>query len=203
YECPWARRLEEPPMFAWEGPDGSRVLVRRRNEDYVEGDFVLRDLRATNTALHDEIIPRYEGLGDRYAFNAIALVGCYGDLDRTPHADMPAKKVATIAAYNAQGWAYPKLVNASHKQFWDDVDAQVAARQLQVPVYRGDYGIGWEAWPASLAHDFAAWRRAQERAGTADKLAAILSHLEPGWYAAQRQHLAQGWMNLIHLTDHA
>jgi alpha-mannosidase len=202
YECPWTERLEEPPVFAWEGPDGSRVLVRWRNGDYVEGNFVLRDVRATNTAIHDDIIPRYEGLGGRYPFDAIALVGCYGDL--APHSkELPAKKAATIAAYNAQGWAYPKLVNASHKQFWDSVDAQIEACDIQVPVYRGDYGTSWEAWPACLAYDFAAWRRAQEWAGTADKLAALISRLDGAWYVTQRDLLSAGWRSLIYLADHA
>ena len=202
YECPWAIRLEEPPVFIWEGPDGSRVLVRRRNKDYVEGNFVLRDLRTTTMALHDEIIPAYERLNDQYPFNAIALVGCYGDLSPQSK-DLPARKAATIAAYNAQGWAYPRLVNAAHRQFWADLEAQIAGRHIQLPVYRGDYGSAWETWPVSLAYDFAAWRRAQERAGTADKLAAILSRLEPDEYEAQRQQLARGWLNLTYLADHA
>ena len=124
YECPWAERLEEPPIFAWEGPDGSRILVRWRDKDYVEGRFVLRHLRATNTAIRDQVIPRYEGLDEAYPFDAIALVGCYGDLAPNSR-DLPAKKAATIAAYNAQGWDYPRLVNASHRQFWDDIDAQI------------------------------------------------------------------------------
>jgi alpha-mannosidase len=202
YECPWAERLEEPPVFVWAGPDGSRVLVRMRKTDYVEGRFVLRDLRATNTALHDDIIPRYEALGAVYPFDAIALVGCYGDLSPGSK-DLPAKKAATISRYNAQDWEYPRLVNASHKQFWDDVDDQITVRAIDVPVYRGDYGAGWEAWPACLAYDFAGWRRAQERAGAADKLTAALSRLDGGWYQAHREQLASGWMNLIYLADHA
>lgn len=202
YECPWCKRLEEPPLFAWEGPDGSRVLVRRRNEDYVEGNFVLRDLRMTNSALHDRIIPAYEALGDASPYDAIALVGCYGDLEaKTPQ--KAAQKTATIAAYNAQPWEYPKLVNASHKQYWDHVEANIAARKLPVPVYRGDYGSGWESWPACMAFDFAGWRRAQERSASADRLAAILSRLEPGWYGAFSGELATGWWNLTYLSDHA
>lgn len=202
YECPWVKRLEEPPVFIWEGPDGGRTLVRRRNEDYVEGRFVLRSLRATVTALHDEILPRYEKLGETYPYSAIGLVGCYGDLSPSSPT-LPSKKAATIAAYNAQGWEYPKLVNASHKQFWDDLDAQIAARRVQVPVYRGHYGTAWDAWPTCLAHDYAAWRRAQERALTADKLAAILSRLDPAWYEAHRAQLAEGWTNALSLADHA
>ncbi len=202
YECPWAQRLEEPPIFKWEGPDGLRVLVRRRNEDYVEGSFVTRDLRTTTVALHEVIIPGYERRGDEYPYNAIALVGCYGDLSPSS-STLPAKKSATIAAYNAQGWEYPRLVNASHRQFWDDVEEQIAARNCDAPVFRGDYGTAWDAWQASLAYDFAGWRRAQERAGTADKLAAVLSRLDPEWYAARRPQLAEGWMNLLYLSDHA
>jgi alpha-mannosidase len=202
YECPWTKRLEEPPLFRWAGPDGSQVLVRRRNTDYVEGRFVLRDLRATNIALHDEVIPRYEALGERYPFSAIALVGCYGDL--SPHSkELSAVKVATIAAYNAQGWVYPRLVNAAHRQFWDDLEDQVARRGVEIPTYRGDYGAAWEAWPASLAHDLAGWRRAQERAGTADRLAAILSRLDGEEHEACRETLVQGWANLGALADHA
>jgi hypothetical protein len=202
YECPWAARLEEPPVFLWEGPDGSRVLVRRRNTDYVEGQFVLRGLRPTNTALHDRICPEYEALGDAYPFDAIGLVGSYGDLDRVGR-DWPARKAATVAAYNDQGWDYPKLIDASHKQFWDAIDAQIAARDIALPVSRGDYGAAWDAWPACLAHDAAGWRRAQERAATADKLAVVAATLDPQRLAALKAGLAAGWQNMTFLADHA
>ncbi|MDQ3413154.1 MAG: hypothetical protein M3509_13665, partial [Chloroflexota bacterium] len=202
YECPWAARLEEPPIFIWEGPDGSRVLVRRRNTDYVEGRFVLKGLRATNSALHDQIAPAYEALGDDYPFDAIALIGCYGDLDGVS-GDAPARKAATIAAYRAQGWDYPRLVDASHKQFWDAIEAQIAARGISLAVVNGDHGASWDAWPACLAHDAAGWRRAQERAATADKLAAIAASLEPDWLRDHKPGLDQGWRNLIYLADHA
>ena len=82
--------------------------------------------------------------------------------------------MATIAAYNAQGWIYPRLINASHKQFWDAIDAQVTERRIQVPVSKGEWGTAWDAWPASMANYLAAWRRAQERAALADKLVAIV-----------------------------
>jgi len=176
YECPWNSRLVEPPLYFWEGPDGNRVLVRHRKTDYVEGHFVLDGPEATDKALHQQIIPYYEGLGATYPLNAIALVGCYGDLvPKTP--EYAALKSRNVAAYNARGWAYPRLVNASHAVFWQDVDAQLKTRSLSLPTYRGDYGSSWDAWPLGLARIYAGWRRAQERSYTADSLAAIASSL--------------------------
>ena len=176
--------------------------MRRRNTDYVEGQFVLKGLRPTNTALHDQIVPDYEALRDAYPFDVIALVGCYGDLDRVT-CDHPARKAATVGAYNAQGWDYPRLIDASHKQFWDAIDAQIAARDISLPVSKGDYGASWEAWPASLAYDAAGWRRAQERAATADRLAAIATCLDPDWPTDRQASLDEGWENITYLADHA
>ena len=208
YECPWAVRLGEPPLFVWEGPDGSQILYRRRNQDYVEGKFVLKGVPATDAALHDKIIPEYEQMGARYPFNAISLLGCYGDLipyepGKMQSRDWPLLKASTIAGYNAREWEYPLLVNAAHKQYWDSIDDQIAARHIKLEVYRGDYGSGWEAWPDCLAAVAADWRRQQEQAGTADKLAAVLSALDPGWYAQSRSDLKEGWRNLTMLADHA
>lgn len=202
YECPWAKRLEEPPIYFWEGPDGSRILVRLRKKDYVEGNFVLNGIEATRHALHDEILPGYEGGDNPYPFDSIALVGCYGDLSGNSK-DMPAQKTRTVDEYNSQGWEYPVLINASHKQFWDDIDNQIKSGKIDVPVIRGDYGTSWEGWAACMAYDFAAWRRAQELGMTADALAAILSRLDENWYDDHRQALEEGWSNVLYLADHA
>ena len=202
YECPWAKRLENPLLYRWEGPDGSRVLVRQRNEDYVEGNFVLKGPQAINTHLHENILPAHEAHGDAYPFDAIGLVGLYGDLAYHTRG-LAAVKAEAIAAYNRQGWEYPKLVNASHKQFWDDIDAQIQARQFELRVLRGDYGSSWDSWPTCLAVSYAAWRQAQERARTADTLAAILGFLEPEWPQTQPPRLEEGWRNLLYLADHA
>ncbi len=208
YECPWASRLEEPPLFLWQGVDGTQILLRRRNTDYVEGNFVLKGLEATNQAMHEKVIPEYRGWGERYPFNAIALLGCYGDLipfqpGKPQSKDLPERKAETITAYNNQGWEYPKLVNAAHAQYWEDIEAQIAQRGIPLEVYCGDYGTGWDTWPACLAKYVAGWRRAQESAGLADKLGAILSVLAPDWFTEHRAELQDGWRNLRYLGDHA
>ena len=76
-------------MSGWKSPGllvggtrrGSRARPRR-NRDYVEGRFTLRDARFTTAAIDEQIVPWYESLGAFYPLNAISLVGCYGDLAR-------------------------------------------------------------------------------------------------------------------------
>lgn len=201
FQCPWLERLREPPIFLWEGPDGSRILVRRCNHGYSEGNFVLRDVSKINQVLHRLIIPKYEALEKQYPFNLIGVVGCYGDLSADTK-NMAAIKSMNIAAYNNQGWEYPKLVNASHQEFWKAVDAQIS-KGAKMSVFRGDYGTGWEVWTLSLAHYLASWRRAQERATTADYIVLIASRLDISWYNSHRENLKRAWNSLISLADHA
>lgn len=208
YECPWTARLEEPPVFVWEGPDGSRIKMRRRNSDYAEGQFLVEGLAKTNRGVHERVIPEFEAWGDRYPFNAIGMVGCYGDLmvaqpGKLQSRDFPPLKASSIARYNAQGWEYPRLVNGSHHQFWSDLERQMGERGINLEVYRGDYGVGWDTWPACLAFDAAGWRRAQERSAIADKLAVILFQLNPARLNELRPGLISGWKNLKMLADHA
>ncbi len=202
YECPWAVRLEEEPIFNWEGPDGKQILVRRYNKGYDESRFLLKGLQYTSSNLHEAIIPEYHRLSDSYKFNAIGLVGCYSDL-AVHSKTMPAIKSASIISYNNQGWDYPRLINASHKLFWDDIDKQISTRSIAVPVYRGDYGTTWDTWPASLAKYAALWRRAQERAVAADMCCALAGIFNPDWFESNRARLNEGWMNTLYLADHA
>ena len=202
FECPWVSRLEEPPLFQWQGPDGSKVLVRRRNQDYFEGNFVLKDLREINHNLHDRILPYYENLAKTYPFDAIAMIGCYGDLS-PKSTDLPAKKTENIIAYNNQGWEYPRLVNAVQRQYWDDIQAQINQRKIDLPTFSGDYGTAWDAWPSSLANLAAEWRYNQEGALSAEKIAAVLTRLAPTWYSQYLPTLRRGWTNLTYLSDHA
>ena len=202
YECPWAKRLEEEPVFCWEGPDGRKILVRRYNKHYIEASFLLNGLAPTNKHVHETLVPDYAGLKERYLFDAISLVGCYGDLAENSKT-LPEIKTASIIAYNNQGWEYPRLINASHKLFWDDIDSQIKFRSINLPVYSGDYGVSWDAWPAALAKYVAGWRRAQLKAVSADLCAAIGSVFNSKWYQSGRKELHDGWMNTLYMADHA
>lgn len=202
YECPWVERYTEPPLFRWLAPDGKGVYLRRRNQDYIEAAFLLKGLRQTNTSLHEQIIPAYEALAERYPFDAIALLGVHGDLCADSWRQV-AVKAHTIQQYNAQGWQYPRLVNASQAQFWQHITQQVAQEGLQLECTQGDTGTSWDAWPSSLAHLAAGWRQAQRQARQADLLLALHTPAAPAEDAALQSICQQAWMNLIYLSDHA
>ncbi len=199
YECPWVKRLEEPPVYRWEGPDGSQVLVRLRKEDYFEGQFVPKGADAIQEAVQERDADKSSA---QEGWEAVGLVGCYGDLSPQSK-NYPAMKAAAIAGYNARRGALPPLVDASHSEYWAAIEREIVENHRAIPIVRGDYGTSWEAWPACLAVDFAGYRRAQGRAALADRLAALLSVLAPAQQALLARRLETGWEALISLADHA
>jgi hypothetical protein len=201
FDTPWSVRLSEPPVFFWEGPDGSRILYHRYNHHYNEGRFILQEIKEINNLLERKLIPEYESYGSAYPFDLVGLVGCYSDLS-CQTSTMAAIKSSHIAAYNNQDWEFPRIVNASHQLFWEEVERRIALG-IELPVVRGDYGTGWEVWLVTLSGLFADWRRAQERGPTADRIHAVAGRFEPHWMKRQHAELDRGWEALINLADHA
>ena len=201
FGTPWAARLGEPPIFWWEGPDGARVLVRRFNLHYAEGQFILRNHQIVRQTVERKVVPEYETLGDAYPFDAIGLVGVYSDLSADTAAQA-LRKALHVAEWNGQGWEYPRIWNSSHELFWKEIDRQMSDG-ASVPVFRGDYGTGWEVWPLTLTREFARWRRLQEQGPLADRLLALAIRVSGRRTPAQARRHAEGWADLIHLADHA
>lgn len=201
FDTPWASRLAEPPIFLWEGPDGSRVRYRRYNHSYDEGHFILQELREINNVIERRIVPKYESYGPEYPFRSIGVVGVYSDLS-SGTAAFAQIKANHVAAYNNQGWVYPRIVNASHQIFWEAIEREIA-QGIDLPVFRGDYGTSWEIWLPTVADLFARWRRAQLLGPSADKAHAVAARLYPTWARSTRQRIREGWRALINLSDHA
>jgi alpha-mannosidase len=201
FGTPWTARLEEPPVFFWDGPDGARLLVRRHNLNYNEGAFVLRDLAAITQTVERRLVPEYESRRATYPFCSIGLVGCYSDLNADTRT-YALRKATGIAQYNAQGWDYPRIVNSSHELFWDEIERERSG-SVELPVRSGDYGTSWEVWLLTLAGLFARWRRLQERGPLADRMSAIAQAIDSGWIAEAKPVLERGWDDLTSLSDHA
>lgn len=202
FEAPGVERLEGPPVFVWEGPDGSRVLLCRANLGYARAGFLRRDISAAEVtdALRERILSDYRR--DGYPFSTAALLGCYADLSPASHR-MPAAKAASLRRYRSNDWDYPKMIDGSHERFWKAIEAEIAERGIELPVYRGDYGSAWDVWPVSLAKYFAAWRRGQEMAVTADKIVAVATALDASFHAQHSRKAERAWQCLLSLGDHA
>lgn len=201
FDTPWSKRLSEPPVFWWEGPDGSSVLYRRYNHNYVEGRFVLRPLSDIINTLERKVLPEYESYRQDYPFDIIGLVGCYGDLSHETQS-LPVCKAANIAQFNNQEWEYPLLVNSSHELFWNAIEKQLTA-DSQIPVFKGDYGTSWEIWLVTLAVFFASWRELQRNGPVADRLFAFARNLAGHGNENDYERLTDAWERIIWLSDHA
>ncbi len=201
---PHLRERDPLPLAAWEGPDGSRVLLKWDvYEDthswggYAEAYALWRSAsNEQRVKFIEDTIARYDHYRN-YPFDAILLAGT--GFDEYPQTSVVSE---FIQWFNAQGWEYPRLVDATWHQFWLDIENQQEAGQVQVPVLRGDWGTSWEEWPAQLAHLNTVYRRARETVLAAQTLAALAYKLDPATHQARSEALASAWRGLLQFADH-
>jgi hypothetical protein len=171
YDTEWAG-LDVPPLFALEGPDGSRVRVvldawASRRHNYTQGRALLEDPKR----IAAEWLPRFEGLGSAYAVRDVLALGTHGDLG--PQSAGEVERFASaIRQWNARASSPARLLNATLAGFCRTIDAAEATRPF-LPTLRGDLGHSWEAWPVSLAALAASARQAERDYLAAETLAAL------------------------------
>jgi len=193
--------LKNPPLFVWEGPDGSQVRVvmdrfASGSASYTQGAKLLRE---------PEAIPGWVGhyakLGDAYKTRAILASGTHGDIN--PGSGGQAREFAEkITAWNKQGGQRPKLVNATLPQFCQAVDAEEAKTPF-LPTVRGCFGHSWDVWPVCLAKTVADMREGERQFLAAEALTAIASLRDPKLPAATRADRERAEWCLAMLSDHA
>jgi hypothetical protein len=201
---PHLRERDPYPLAAWEGPDGSRVLLKwdlyaGTNEwgGYAEAYRLWRSSGdEARVRLIEDTVARYEQY-EHYPFDAILL-------DGTGFDEYPQTTAVSdfIQRFNAEGWAYPRLVDATWGQFWEDIEHQMKSGTVKVPVVRGDWGTTWEEWPAQLAHLNSVYRRARERVVAAETLSALAYALDPGTHPIRQEALDAAWRGLLQFADH-
>jgi hypothetical protein len=202
YLSPWMDALESLPVLTQlQVAPGRFVYLVLRCNTYAEGFPLLAGQPQVNQLLHGEIVPRYADLGATHPTSAIPIVGLYSDL----HPDLPdlaPTKVAMVDEYNAQGWAYPRLVNGT----WEDLAGHVE-RELGdagnissgLRTIRGDTGSSWEAWMMSTQAEAARFRRAQRAVVSVRALDAIVGGDDP----ATGDRVRDTVLELVELGDHA
>jgi hypothetical protein len=180
------KQLNIPPLFEYEGPDGSsiRVLMDRwacSTGYYIQGGAILKKPET----IQEKWIPHYAGLADAYPLRTILACGTHGDIN-PKSGDQVRGFVDGIIRYNAKPAAPARLVNGTHPQFWDRVDQAEKDRRFLTTV-RGSFGHSWDLWPVSLAKYAADAREGERRFLSAETLLAVMSHRTPQLdFATQR-----------------
>ena len=163
FNSPYLRRQPEPPLFRWKTPDGAELLsLMPRDANlrsaYTQGGFLV-DKSPAEVAdeLHGWWLPCYEGIAD-YPYDAIPIMGAYCDLHASTKMMVP-RLVEAIRTYNANGWEYPRMVNATWGMYFDAAERSAQRLSALIPVLSGDFGVSWEDWPMHYAHVSAMMKR--------------------------------------------
>lgn len=194
--------LKNPPLFIWEGPDGSRIRVimdrwASGKSSYMQGAAVLRD----TDSLVKEWLPYYRSLGATYGVRAILASGTHGDI--SPGSGGQARGFAErIIRHNAQSDPHPKLVNAALPQFCKVVDA-AEKRAPFMPVMRGSFGHSWDLWPVCLAKYVADMRENERGFLATEALISATCVRRPEVRVEMKPDLQRAEWCWVMLSDHA
>jgi hypothetical protein len=196
------KQLQNPPLFLWEGPDGSRLRVimdpwASNKASYAQGAAILRK----PASIEKEWLPHYGGLGEVYPLRAILASGTHSDI--APRSGDQARGFAdAIIKYNAGDGPHAKLVNATVPQFCEVADRLQAERPF-LPTVRGCFGHSWDLWPVSLAKSVADMRQAERTYLAAETLLSIAACGRPEVREGTRQDRERAEWCWAMLSDHA
>jgi hypothetical protein len=194
--------LKNPPLFIYEGPDGSQLRVvmdpwASNKASYTQGARILGNPQT----LLAEWLPHYRSLGAAYPVRAILASGTHGDIN--PGSGNQARGFAEkLAKYNASPGEHPRLVNATLPMFCRAVDDE-QARTPFLQTVRGDFGHSWDAWPVSLAKYVADMREGERQFLAAEALVAVAGRTRPELFAATRADRERAEWCWAMLSDHA
>ena len=187
-----------PPIFRWESPDGSAVLVNlyggpELHDFYFDKSaacFLHRDTVAERLR---EIVAWHRALGDRYPYTAVHLVIGYDNGPVLTH-------LLDGVRWYREHVDEHDVVLATPAAFMDEIARQRPA--ASVPAVRGDFTGAWADDPLTYADAFVAKRRAVARWNVAERLAALLPAVRADAPPYPRAELDAIQENLLLFTEH-
>lgn len=192
--------LTNPPLFVWEGPDGTGLKTildpwTCNRHGYVQGGRLIQKPEAVS-----EWLAHYSGLGGAYPLRSLLASGTHGDIN--PNSGSQAAGFAqSISGLNAAGGAV-RYVNGTFRQFCEVVEAAQEARPF-LPTVRGCFGHSWDLWPVSLALYVAQMREGERRFLAAESLVAAAMQASPTLAESTRADRERAEWLLAMLSDHA
>jgi len=175
------RKSTDVPLFYWQGPDGNSVLTFMDRGANLKGHYgqasflIQKEYPQAVEELHEWWIPHYEN-NEAYPFDTFMMQGAYIDLHATSKFEVE-RLVKNIIRYNNEPWEYPRIINATWKQYFESVLEFSSKNGIEIPEISGDMGASWEDWPAHYAHIVSRLKRGTEDFITAEKIAALKSAL--------------------------
>ena len=189
---------EVPPIFRWESPDGTGVLVNlyggpELHDFYYDKSaacFLQRDTVAERLR---EIAAWHQALGDRYPYTAVHLVIGYDNGPVLTH-------LLDGVRWYREHVDEHDVVLATPAAFMDEIARQRPA--AAVPAVSGDFTGAWADDPLTYADAFVAKRRAAATWNVAERLAALLPAARADAPPYPRAELDAIQENLLLFTEH-
>jgi len=207
------RKSNDIPLFYWQGPDGNSVLSymdkgANLRAYYGHAHFLLHksfggpvnEYEDAINELHNWWIPNYEN-NDSFPYDAFMLVGSHVDLLKINKSEINLL-VDKIIKYNKEPWEYPKIINATWSQYFENIEAFAKLHNIEIPIIKGDMGSSWEDWPAHYAHVATEMKKETELYTTAEKIAALENIFSDtvDELTLDKLHSSVNFMN--HLAEH-
>jgi alpha-mannosidase len=177
-------------IYWWEGPDGSRILMKWYNFYSNEGIGGYAEARNPDGVI--DFVENNDDFRSRYPYDVIGAFGKgWDDLETL------TDEFVTIAKNRTNNG---RLVIVSNEaDFFEDFEASYGA---DIPVVSLGYGNEWELYNASLSEVSASVKRSVEKLRSAEAIAALVSLQDPTFMDGRSEARDLAWMNLGLYFDH-
>lgn len=160
-------RSHQNPLFYFESPDGSRILVWQAPFSYLEGwSLVFADIDSAEGEL-EKLLGRY---ADEQAYPHGRVL-----LQTSHDFNPPAGSLSDLVAAWNERWLYPRLRMSTAREFFRSVEQD---EQVKIEVRAGPFPDHWVDGHAAAAAHLSSKRQSHRHLPAAEKLATLAQRLD-------------------------